>query len=598
MGLLDVFRPRWKHSNPDVRLQAVKVLDDDQALGEAAARDEDERIRRAAIRQMVDPWRLKNVAHVQSDDRLRSLALARARELFVQIALSGQESERNSLAAVRDLESQEHLAEIALRAPRPAVRRQALDLVVAKGALANLVRRATDRELRLAALARLSDPDTIKHLVCQEKDPSFAGVLLDRLDPAALVFVAERARTKSVAKLARQRVPAATAASAPAVTADLEALKRHARQHQVTREMEALSANAGAGSEEDERKSVDLETEWALVGAEAEVELRVRFEAAARRFRRVHGPAAEARKKAEARQAAQRIAAKMQALAGRMEDEAAPKAVAPSAPAPEPPARQEAPPVKTPEAARPVLRPHELANETTALRALLPHLESALPTDRLRVLNGALKQSRAAGQRLERLLSLPAPQGEEALSPAPDGAAAGAPQTEPVDARSDATALRLTLSGLESSLRARIAEIEQREDWKRWANLQQLELVCRQAEVLREVLPDFPDKSQARVELSNLRAAWRRVGPVPAERKNELWMRFKAACEGVLGIVGDQEGPGRASASQAEDAATPTPSTEEASLGSETSDAPAPEASLAPAPSEGTGDVVQDTTEA
>jgi hypothetical protein len=48
MGIADFFRSRWKHSNPDVRLEAVKALADQAVLTDMAQNDKHERVRLVA----------------------------------------------------------------------------------------------------------------------------------------------------------------------------------------------------------------------------------------------------------------------------------------------------------------------------------------------------------------------------------------------------------------------------------------------------------------------------------------------------------------------------------------------------------------------
>ncbi len=39
MGLFDLFRPKWKHSDPDVRIAAAQQLEDSSTLMQMAASD-------------------------------------------------------------------------------------------------------------------------------------------------------------------------------------------------------------------------------------------------------------------------------------------------------------------------------------------------------------------------------------------------------------------------------------------------------------------------------------------------------------------------------------------------------------------------------
>ena len=56
MGLLDRFRPQWRHSDPDVRVAAIASIDDPATLTEIAIRDPEWFVRHeafAALRAMV-----------------------------------------------------------------------------------------------------------------------------------------------------------------------------------------------------------------------------------------------------------------------------------------------------------------------------------------------------------------------------------------------------------------------------------------------------------------------------------------------------------------------------------------------------------------
>jgi len=55
MGIADLFRPKWKHSNAAVRAAALRDLDEHDEvdkIAEMARGDADESIRRAAVRKL------------------------------------------------------------------------------------------------------------------------------------------------------------------------------------------------------------------------------------------------------------------------------------------------------------------------------------------------------------------------------------------------------------------------------------------------------------------------------------------------------------------------------------------------------------------
>lgn len=111
MGVLDLFRPKWKHSDSDVRMAAAKELDDVEILKQMAGHDKDwfvrhgvfdllrsrdpgddiyaylakdamdEEIRRKAIKRLRDEETLKWVAKNDKYRYIRDAAEHRLEEL-------------------------------------------------------------------------------------------------------------------------------------------------------------------------------------------------------------------------------------------------------------------------------------------------------------------------------------------------------------------------------------------------------------------------------------------------------------------------------------------------------------------------------------
>src|SRR5687767_2500806 len=116
MGFFDLFRPRWKHSNADIRAEAVRQLtnEDLRLLTEVIKRDQDARIRRIALKKIDDPALLGEIAESDPDESLRRDAAEKAADLMLGTAVG--EHEAAASAALDKIQAQKALAEVARRA--------------------------------------------------------------------------------------------------------------------------------------------------------------------------------------------------------------------------------------------------------------------------------------------------------------------------------------------------------------------------------------------------------------------------------------------------------------------------------------------------
>jgi hypothetical protein len=61
MPLLDLFRRRWKHKDPDVRGKAVEKLTNQVLLAEIARADDDGGVREKAVQRLTDQGLLADI---------------------------------------------------------------------------------------------------------------------------------------------------------------------------------------------------------------------------------------------------------------------------------------------------------------------------------------------------------------------------------------------------------------------------------------------------------------------------------------------------------------------------------------------------------
>ena len=90
MSLFDQLRPKWRHSDPAVRLEAVGRLDDQSALESIAEHDPDDKVRVAAIQALTNQSVIARLAVSAESALVRECAVGRTedRALLLRMASS------------------------------------------------------------------------------------------------------------------------------------------------------------------------------------------------------------------------------------------------------------------------------------------------------------------------------------------------------------------------------------------------------------------------------------------------------------------------------------------------------------------------------
>jgi hypothetical protein len=501
MGLADLFRPKWRHSDPEVRAEAVRQLGDDQTavLATVAQNDTDARVRRVALKRIADAAVLFEVAAHDPDESLRKAAGEKAEELLVGRANDGD------LEALARLSQPRLIAAVAHKAATPEARAAALTRLLTDGEdklVGEVLRRVPEAELRKLAVARLRDPAALRDIAISDGNKEVALAAVARLDDrATLEKVAHKAQSKAVRQAARDKMPP------PEKKPETPEEQQRARLLLLVRAVEQATEPA--------------EVEAARVRFAAEGagdELRRRFDRACERFYSRRASAAK-KPSAVSRQ-----------LSARLAESQPPVASAVPAPAQ---AVVEATPVVAPapvvdEAAEPKRTEERAAQAAERARRDEEHKRREAEKAEARARREAEAQAALArltqlATELEAITVEDPKRGADALKQAQRAfdALGRLPR--------EAAAEKTRWQAARDQLRARVNELYEAENWKRWANVPKLEALCVRVEALLE----STDSKHAASELKALQAEWKAVGPTTKEKQEALWQRFKAAADQV-----------------------------------------------------------------
>ncbi len=184
MALFNLFKPKWQHSDPKVRLTAVQHLADTDLdpLCQLATSDSDGAVRQAALARINDWPRLLTLVPGVADPVVQAELAERIDTLRVLaiLAAPGVEAKR---AILLEIHKEALLAKIAVE--------------------------EADADIRLAAVERMSDQGLLLAVVGNNcgKAPALAAIA-KITDEALLRQAAERAASRSARALAQQKVEA------------------------------------------------------------------------------------------------------------------------------------------------------------------------------------------------------------------------------------------------------------------------------------------------------------------------------------------------------------------------------------------------------
>src|SRR4051812_244828 len=309
MSFLDRFKiqPKYKSTDPEVRLAAVRELgldtatDDERAALVALAReDTDPRVRRAAAARIEDVEVLAGIASADADEGVRTDVLDPP--AAVAAAPNNADPALTALGALRDPKLIGHVAKAS---PLDTVRVEAVNRLTDVRALSSVARHAADPRVASLAVDKVQDPAELLNIATKTEHKDAGIAALERAgvqDRATLEQLADRANSKSVAKRARAMVQAIDDAG----TARKAAAEQHAqRVAAAIAGAEALRQSGSDSVASDRLAAVENGWRELMAGATHDISAadRSRFDAAVSTARGAIEREAQARAERDAQEA-------------------------------------------------------------------------------------------------------------------------------------------------------------------------------------------------------------------------------------------------------------------------------------------------------
>lgn len=244
MGIIDKLKgtPKWKNSDPAVRLEGLRETDDPTVFAEVLDTDADAKVRRFAVAKVDDVASLVRAAGGDADEDVRD----KAGERLLALANDGRVDESIAVSAAQGVSDSRRLSTIAKTSPHAAARAAALARVSDTRAFGSIARSAKDESTARAAFDRLTSSagakdlgDELLNIALKSDHKDLALAAFDKLvevavpDRAQLEMIETRASQKPVQKRARTLMQQMD---------DAEAARRAAAEEQARREQQIIDA--------------------------------------------------------------------------------------------------------------------------------------------------------------------------------------------------------------------------------------------------------------------------------------------------------------------------------------------------------------------
>ncbi len=176
MGILDLFRPKWKNSNASIRIEAVQKLTDESILTQMALSDEERKVRWAATDKITNQTKLAQTTLAQialSDKdhfvRYKATEKITDQKILTQIALS-DDDQLIRQSATEKITDQTILAEIALSDSHDRVRNCATKKIIDQKILTQIALSDDDKDVRLLATEKTTNQTILAEIALSDKE--------------------------------------------------------------------------------------------------------------------------------------------------------------------------------------------------------------------------------------------------------------------------------------------------------------------------------------------------------------------------------------------------------------------------------------------
>ena len=172
MGFLDRIKPKYKHSDWRVRLDAIKDITSERTLTLIVEKDDNSLVRMEAFKAIKEDvsWAYTAWVKLNADERKRLIDTVTWQELLKNISMSEKTEPEVCMQALNQITDQKILRKIAKTDAELEIRFKAIDKITDEQILAELASLRIRLEVRLRAVGRITDNELLEELAKSDTD--------------------------------------------------------------------------------------------------------------------------------------------------------------------------------------------------------------------------------------------------------------------------------------------------------------------------------------------------------------------------------------------------------------------------------------------
>lgn len=163
MSVFDIFKPKCKHSDPQVRNRAVKELDDQELLLKIAMSDTDPSVRGTAVKKLTSITDLESIRSKESNATVKEVISNKLNKAYSQKIIFDSKS-ISIPDTIAKIDDPSVLPTIVLAINDSCVAEQVISHIRSADSLAKIVRSSTNKKIAKTALEGITDKPTLEKL--------------------------------------------------------------------------------------------------------------------------------------------------------------------------------------------------------------------------------------------------------------------------------------------------------------------------------------------------------------------------------------------------------------------------------------------------